>query len=228
MAKKTRSQLFHSAGSLKKEFGEHLSHLWELSVQQGKSLLDLFPAVTRSVTRRDTLLARENCAKAIGGDSQHTIQAIQVLEYISDIWDPKEDTLAQTIADLQILDVLPKKAKDRKSALAFMRKFFAFLEKDSLRRIRVATAGSVLCTLRVLNTSIDCRLAITNVFDWRTDSPDTYKPNIACSVPVALLSIKLSQGDPVIFQCERDELEMMVRKLQATVKELKIAEKACK
>lgn len=228
MAKKTRSSLFHSAGTLKKEFAEHLSYVWEFSVQQRKSFLKYFPAITRSVTKRDSRLAYERCVKAIGGDSQHTIKAIQVLEYIYSEWNPKQDTPTQMIADLQILEVLPKKAKARKSALVFMRNFFAFLEKDSLRRIKLQTTSSILRNLLGLETLIDCRLATTSVFDWRRESPNTYKPKIACSVPVALLSIKLSKGDPIIFQCDREDLEMIVRKLQATVKEIKLAEKICK
>jgi hypothetical protein len=139
---------------------------------------------------------------------------------ISEMWDSQADTAKMALRDIAVLHVLPDDIGQRKKAMGFCRGLFKLLETDSTRRLTTGTAGAILPNLKGCQTAVDLRKVIKTAFDWRSDSPNTYRPQVIATVPVALLCIKLDDGDPIVFQCEKEELGMLIRKLQATLKEM--------
>ena len=173
-----------------------------------------------SITEREQRLHRENIVGLLGVDAQKSLQAIEALSYIYSIWDPRGDTVKVAMEDIEVLHVLPDNDKQRKIARSFFRQLFTFLEKDSNRRLRNQTARALLPSLSSCSTQIDYRQINRAVFDWRSDLPEKYKPNIIGSVPVALIKIILDEGDPIVFQCDKEDLEMLNRKFRAVLKEM--------
>lgn len=228
MHERVRSRLFHSAGTFVKEFNEHLAIVWGYTPEQRKVILKHLPALVSAVTEREQMVARERFVAEVGGDPQKAVKALQVVNAIANIWSPFRDTAAVALEDIQGLDVLPTNPKQRKDAISFCKSLFEFLSKDSDRRLRRAAAGAALRNLINLYATIDCRLVVDSEFDWRSDDPAKYKPSCRGTVPVAILSLKLDEGDLITFQCDRSDLEMLVRRLQATIKELNLAGIACK
>lgn len=227
MAHEIRSNLFHKAASLIKEFGEHLAIVWDYTRREQKLILKHLPATIAAVTQRDRMVAVESFADDIGGDSHNAVKAMQVVIAIGDMWSPIRDTVKVALQDIQGLDVLPTDPQLRKRALAFSTSLFKFLEKDSDRRLRRSAAGAALRNMLGLSTTIDCRLIIDSEFDWREDDTTKYKPTCRGTVAVAILRFKLDEGDPVVFQCDAEDIGMIVRQLQATEKELKLAGTVC-
>lgn len=227
MIKKIRSDLFHSAGRLSDKFDEHVVLVWNYTPSQRQVILNHMLKMLSAVTERDQMTARERYVKDIGGDPQTAIKAMQVLQTIAYMWNPGRDTVEGALEDIQVLNVLPEKVAARKSALAFLRKFFSILEKDSARRLRVRAAGAILPTLRSATTAIDCRSVFGISFDWLSDDPKKYRPDFHGFKVVALIRIKLDEGDPIVFQCDREDLEMLIRKFQATLKDISVSKKAC-
>jgi hypothetical protein len=227
MPEKIRSELFHKAGDFRKEFGEHLKIVWDYPTTKQKVILKHLLGMLGAITEREAMVARERFVMEIDGDPQDAVKAMQVIQTIAALWSPIRDTAEVALEDIQGLHVLPTDAASRKRAVDFCSALFKLLEKDGDRRLRRATAGKALKNLKSLESTIDCRLIIDSEFDWRDDDPADYKPSCRGTVPVAILTLGLHGEDPIVFQCDGDDLEMLVRQLQATKKELKLAGTTC-
>lgn len=220
MPKKVRSQLFHAAASMSEKFGEHMAIIWELPPEKQAILLESVPAVLMAETERGQMVAREAAVKRIGGDSQKAMEAIQALHFIGLSWSPVRDDVRTVLSDIEALHVLPKEAGSKAKARTFLKKYLEFLKRDSQRRLYRTFAARLLKNLKGMEAVIDHRVIIKSEFDWKGDDPRSYQPVGAGTVPVALIRINLDEGDPIVFQCEQKELEMMDRLLQATIKEM--------
>lgn len=219
-----RSTLFHHFGLLTKEFNEHLYILWGFSTQQKKVILKHFPSLLSAYTHQRENDIREQIVSEMDCDPQDVVKVLQVLLAISRLWDPIQDTASVTLKDFEGSDALPANAKQKKAAISFCKSFFQLLEKDSGRKLRKSTSTKGLKNLIGFSSMIDFRMIIDSEFDWQADDPKKYKPSCKGFVPVAILRIKFDEGDPIIFQCQREDLEMMSRKLLATFKEMKLGE----
>ena len=117
--------------------------------------------------------------------------------------------------------LLPEDADKKSQALEFLKNYFAFLEKDSHRRREIAFAQRILPTLQDVETVIDYRVVVESFFDWNMDDPAKYKPVCKSVVPVVIIEIERHDEETVVLQCEESDVEMIIRKLQATLRELK-------
>jgi len=219
MATKLQSRLFREAASLKKEFFEHLSVVWNLSPPKQAKLLKHLPKIVQSSTTREEHISEEKAVKAVGGDAMKASQAVNVLGYIAAQWDPFRDSVDDVLKDVQELGLFPDDATKKDAAEDFLRKYFTFLEEDSGRRKKRAFASGTLPSLRSVEAIIDYRVVVDSEFDWQKDNPAKYQPSCSTTVPVIIVRITRDEGDSLIFQCKPEELEMLVRQFQATLKE---------
>lgn len=216
----TRSSLFHGAAGLTEKFSEHFCAVWKLSTQQRALVLAGMAEIFNAETDRDLRIAREDLVSRIKGDKQVCLQAVSVLEYLSEKWRPVSDSVAAVLDDIEALHVLPKAKNERDSARVFLRKYLSLLEKDSPRRLKISYASRFLPSLLNFDTVIDMRAVFASIFDWRHDDPEEYRPKHVGNVDVIVVRVKLDQGDPIVFQCEKTDVESIIRQLQSCLKEL--------
>ncbi len=220
MAKKLRSRLFRDAASLKKEFYEHLSNLWDLSPTRQASLLKHLPKIVQASVARERMVLEQNAVKAVGGDTTKALQAINLLKFFAAQWDPFRDSLDDVLRDVENLGLFPEDQTKRSAAEEFLGKYFKFLGEDSARQKKMAFAVSTLPCLRGASAVIDYRVVVDSDFDWQKDDPSKYQPSCSTTVPIIIVRIRRDEGDPLIFQCEPEEMQMLIRQFQATLKEL--------
>lgn len=219
MAKKLKSWLFRDAAAVKKEFHEHLMIVWDLSPSIQGKLLRHLPGIVQARIERETAILQQAAVKSVGGDAEKVLKAISLMRFFAAQWDPFRDSAAEVLEDIKNLGLLPKDSKKKESANKFLQKYFAFLEEDAQRRRKKVFAGSTLPSLQGFDAVIDHRVVVESDFDWQKDDPAKYKPSCSTTVPVIIVRIKRDEGDPLIFQCEPEDLEMLVRQFQATLKE---------
>jgi len=219
MAKKLQSKLFRNAATLEEKFYEHLSALWDLSPTKQTKLLKHLPKIVQSSTAQERQILEQDAVKALGGDATKASQTIRVLEFFAAQWNPFRDSVNDVLKDVQKLGLFPDDATKRNAAENFLRKYFKFLEEDSGRRKKKVFAGGTLPSLRSVDAIIDYRVVVDSNFDWQKDNPAKYQPSCSTTVPVIIVRITRDEGDPLIFQCEPEEIEMLIRQFQATLKE---------
>jgi len=221
-----RSNLFQKAAGFEKTFEEHLNALWDMPKEKQKIILRRMPQVIQAETSGERYEAQDALAKEVGGDSKKVLQAVSVLSYIASQWDPFLDNPQGVMRDIKILKVLPKEKKKKDRAERFLKDFLNFLEKDNRRRIKDSSATAVVPILTGVSTAVDFRAVVESYFSWRVDTPETYNPQCKSLMPIVLVEIRTTKREnPFFFQCEPDELEMLIRRLQATVKEAKKSQK---
>lgn len=228
MATKVRSRLLHEAAGINEKFGEHLAIIWRYDQTQKKKVLEYFPSLLHVTTERELWVAREKAVRALGGIESDAIKAIEVLLFLSSNWDPVRDKCKIALQDFKELGVLPEDPRAKKAALGFMGQFFAVLESDSQRRLEVSTTRGMLPSLVNLDIAIDRRAVIKSEFDWRNDDPSKYRPVINKHVSVAVLRLRLDEGKPLVFQCSREDLGMLVRRIQASLKDMAASDRSSK
>lgn len=220
MPKKVRSEIFHAAASMSEHFKKHLNVVWTYPRARKEALLAAMPAVVQAITERDEWSAREQAVKSLGGDTNEALQAVEVLKYIGKKWHPLRDLPSVAIQDFLDLDLVPKEPKQKSEARWFLLEFFNFLQEDSVRRTDVTFARSLLPSLVGVSAVVDHRAVIESEFDWRNDDPDKYRSVANRTVPVIILRITRDEGDPIVLQCSSDEVEMLLRQLQAVLKDV--------
>lgn len=213
-----RSQLFRGYVALKPKFREDLSLLWDLSPDQRETILARIQAVFVADVERDRLTATESLVADLGGDAGKCLTAVSVLGFLHEQWDVAMDNAEQMMSDLLDLELIP----ETDEAVTFMRRFAALLETDARGRKGRAVAASVLRNLVRLDTVVDHRAVIEGEpYSWTDPKVEDYQPVVQELVAVAILRIVLSgEGEDAVFQCEEEDLQMLIRKLGATQKEL--------
>ncbi|MBN1489363.1 MAG: hypothetical protein JXA69_05545 [Phycisphaerae bacterium] len=216
-----RSAFFRDAVRLKKDpLRQHLSGICELSQAQTTILLKHLPAIFSGATGRDKARATQTLAETVGGDAEHILQIVSVLEFLADQWDVYEDRAEDVLCDIREVGLLPETKAQCARIERFLKRFFRFLEKDSERRRRQRATSSVLPFLLRVDSAVDYRAVFQTAFNWSEDDPNRYSPSCQEVVPVILLKFVLSGNDhPIIFQCEPRDLEMTIGRLRAVQRE---------
>jgi hypothetical protein len=220
MAEKVRSEIYNSLTGMKKEFHDHLDIAWALSSDQRNILLESLPTLIRARTERERLVARQITAEKIGGSELDTLKAIDVMHFIGSTWNPIRDNVESVMEDFEDLGLLPTETQLKSEAVQFLQSYFEFLQRDSKRVLDKATSRGYLPSINRIDVAIDLRSVVESEFDWINDNPDDYSPIINRAVPVAILKIIRTEGDPVLLQSNKDDLETIIRQLQAALKEI--------
>ena len=223
---KRKSLLFQKAADFGEAFEEHLNVLWDITKEKQKIILKRMPQVIHAETAAERSGVQDALAKEVGGDSKKVLQAVSILLYIADQWNPFLDDPQSMMRDIKMLKVLPKEKKKKDRAERFLKDFFNFLEKDSRYKIKELSASAVVPSLTGVDTAVDFRAVVESYFSWRVDNPEAYKPQCKSLIPVVLVEIRTTKREnPFFFQCELDDLGRLIRQLQATVKEVKKSQK---
>ena len=223
MSKDIRSAIFREAAGVREEFTEHLSHIWAMSAEQQEHLLESFPTIVKAETGTEQAIAQQKIVEQVGGEARKTLQAINVLHYIYQKWDPLRDDSKSVRKELKDLDFLPE---DDTGAEKFLTKFFAFIEEDSSRRQRKAVTEAILPSLVGIMAVVEHRAVFDGRFDWARDELEMYSPTCTGHVTTTLIKIMLSkEKEPLIFQCDANHLKLVVKQLQAALKEVESSER---
>ena len=142
MAKKLQSELFRSAATLKKQFYDHLSIVWDLSPTKQATLLKHLPKIVQATVTMEREILQQAAVKALAGDPTKASKAISVLGYFAAQWNPFRDSVNAVLKDVQNLGLFPDDAKRNAAATRFLRKYFKFLEegKTLLRKNAIRNA----------------------------------------------------------------------------------------
>ena len=228
MAKRLRSAFFRSAASMTNKFYEHLKTLWEVPKAKRKVLLKGMPDIIRALTVRDKGARAQELVGKIGWDTQKSLEAISVLECISDEWSPFRDTTNVLLSDFRALKLFPKEKAAKEDATTFLASYLNFLERDSERRRKRHCSGMVLPNLKRIDAVVDYRVVQEEEFHWQEENPEEFRPKCASLVPVVILQIVRTKEDPVVMQVEPEEIDMMVRELQAAAKTVRASKRLVK
>lgn len=219
-----RSRIFNDYAKLPDDFHEHLETLWEISKEDRQKLITYVSEIDKATT---TLKAKEIQNKAIqdiGGEPRQLLRAFRVLEFIYSSFNPARDTVMNFLKDLKDLKLIPKEKSDE--AISFFTALLQEVEKDNMRRLEKTHTQALLPNFVGASALIDFRAVIKNHYMETEDMEiKDYKPECVGFVPIILLKINRSSGTPktIEFQCEEEDLHILIKGLNAALKELQEA-----
>ncbi len=142
------------------------------------------------------------------------------MDYIASEWNPINDTPEAFVDDLKDMSLLPEETEAEASK--FLLGFFSVIQQDNDRRLAAMYAASVVPGYSSISAVIDARPVFDKPFgSGRDDKVERHAPRFLGAVPVILLKIKLSRGDPVAFQCTEKEFSRLIEVLRAAQVDLK-------
>ena len=213
-----RTSIFTKFPDLSKDFREDFAVVWNLPENQR---LALIPYVLESLKTKTTGERKEVVEKAvyeIGGKAPDLLRAMKSLVFLSREWDPTQDTPENLLKDLGELALIPsERAQEGKR---FLLDFLNEIQKDNVRRLHKSYAGSLLPYLESVSTLIDFRAVFEKPFHMGDKIKD-YEPRCIGFVPVIVVRMTRSSGDPVSFefQCEPNDMRLIITQLQAAMKD---------
>ena len=219
-----RTGIFNSFADLPREFKEDFEGLWSLPEKQRSALVPYVSQLAKAETTGDTKRIIDAAISQIGGDAPTVLRSLKVLNFISKQWDPINDTPEDFLRDLNELSLIPSEQVDE--AKRFLLDLLAELQKDNTRRLQKSYANSLLPSFIGIEALIDFRAIIERPFGVGIDDTiETYEPRCVGFVPVILLALQCDSGDPstLRFQCEPEDLHVLIENLQAALKELESA-----
>ncbi len=208
-------------------FKEDLQFLWEVPDHQRKAILPHIAEIYKAETSADREIVLDRVMKEVGGNVEDNLRIINLLLFIYSSWNPVQDTPSNFVKDLDDLHLLP--VKERDEAMAFLLEFFSIIEADNTRRLKKMFAGSVLPSFIGVETSVDFRSVIKQPYGSTLDKRiENYNPECLDFIPIVLIQIERDTLSPKIFefQCEEEDLDMLIMSLQATKKDLEASKKA--
>jgi hypothetical protein len=214
-----RTSIFTSFTQLPKEFREDFNTLWNLPAAQRTALIPYVSEISKIELSKEREELMNKAVSEIGGDIPDLLRVLKLLHFISSEWNPFWDTPENFLKDIGELKLIPsEKAQESKS---FLLEFLSEIKKDNLRRLRKIYANSLLPSLESIKTLIDFRAVFENPFHLGDKIKD-YEPRCIGFVPVILVRISRDSGNPknFEFQCEQNDLQLIISQLQATLKDL--------
>lgn len=226
--KKFRSALFRNAASHKDSFREDLDRIWNMTNEDRNVVLEGIKKIIPCKTGNEEALEIQKTVQAFGGKPDEALHAVNVLKFCASQWDVFRDTAADVLSDLRDVGYIPE-GEQQSVAEDFLDAFFSFLERDATRRRKLRYANALLPGLVGFEAVIDHRVVMKSIFDWGSDSPEDYQPECETTVPTVILEFSLNEKDKeVVFQVQEDELDMIIRRLEAAKKELQASRQLLK
>jgi hypothetical protein len=219
-----RTNIFNKFAQLSKEFCEHIELLWELTSEQRKAIIPHVSLVYRTQTIGEKEAATEDAVKSIGGNAANILKLLTLLLYVYGEWNPIFDTPEDFVRDLRDLGLIPEDKAE--AAGDFWIEFLSEVQSDNTRRLEKMYASSLLPSYKGCSTLVDFRAVIRNPYGSKPDEKiDDYQPRCVSYVPIVLIQIFRDAGEPrkVEFQCEESDLQLLIRTLEASLKDLEAA-----
>ena len=160
----------------------------------------------------------------IGGNASEILRALRVLQFISAQWDPVNDTPENFLRDLDELSLISQEKEEESTA--FLLEFLSELQKDNRRRLQKMHANALLPSFMGVTTLVDFRAVMERPFGTGLeDVLEDYRPRCIDFAPVVLVGLNCDTGDPQAFrfQCEPEDLLILIEQLQAALKDLEAA-----
>ena len=219
-----RTNIFRSFTSLDKDFREYFDTLWQLSEEQRLALIPRFFAISKAETSVEIQELTEKAVSEIEGDIPKLLKALDALRYILRNWDPRFDTPENFFQDINELKLIPPdKAEEGKT---FLLALLDGLQQDNIRRLNKMCANSLLPNIVSVVSVIDFRAVFDTVYYITKDTVENYNPKCVGFVPVVIIKFTRSESEPKTFefQCEPNDLKLVISQLQAALKELENAQ----
>lgn len=219
-----RTSIFTEFANLSNEFRDDFKVLWEIPEKDRAELVRYVSELSRAETKGQAEKLMDRAVTEIGGNSANLLRAVRLLNFISEEWNPVLDTPENFLRDLAELEfVPPSRAEEAKD---FLLDFLTEIQKDNARRLEKMHARSLLPHYAGTTTMVDLRAVFRNPFGvGLEDRIEDYQPAILSFVPVVIVRVRRSSGDPETFefQCEKDQLRRLIDSLEAAVKDLETA-----
>ena len=222
-----RTDIFNKFVKLSDDFIKDFDLLWEAPPDQQQKLLLWVPQIYRAEVVAQKNMLFDRAVSDIGGDAKRTLKVLRLLLFIYGQWHPVNDNAEIFIRDMSELGLIPAKNKDQ--AERFLLEFLHQVQQDNQRRLEKMHAASILPNYLGSSTLIDFRAVISNPFGVGLENKIAdYDPTCISFVPVVIVQIRSSDNDPgeFVFQCEEEELDMIINQLNAAKKELNAAKRA--
>ncbi len=220
-----RTSIFNNFANMPKEFREDFQILWDLPSEKRNKLISKVVEIYKTDISGEHQELLEKAVFEIEGNAPNLLRALKLLLFIYSAWNPIKDEPAEFLKDLIELQLLPSSEIDEASD--FLLDFFTEIQKDNDRRLRKIYAGSMLPNYIGITTTVDLRAVIKNPYgsDKPNEDIESYKPECIDFVPVVLVKLRRSSGDPreFKFQLECDDLQLLIKSLKASLKDLESA-----
>lgn len=213
------TSIFTLFADLSKEFPNDFALLWNLTKEQRNLLLKYLSEISK-VEVSDK--AEELMAKAVlevGGNSPDVLRALKSLLFISNEWNPIKDKGEDFIKDFAALKLIP--IEKEKEALEFLTILFDEIQRDNQRRLNKRYANSLIPSFTGITSLIDFRTVFEQPYQYGDDL-DKYSPKCLGFIPVVLICLQRSGEENKLFefQCEPEDLDLIISRLQAIAKDL--------
>jgi len=218
-----RTRVFRRYAEFSQDLMDDLAVLWKLPSPQKKALLPHLLKIVRTHTSHEADELRAKAVDAVGGHAADILRALKVLEFFYVEWDPTFDTADAFRRDIDELKLVPEKDKDNRR---FVIEYAREIEKENKRRIQRAAANRQLPSFKAVSATIDMRAVIDQPFKLGGDISE-YMPTCGAVVPVVVISVLRDSGDPTdfIFQCEADNLRLLIDYLTSALADLDAAKR---
>lgn len=219
-----RTSIFNKFADLPQEFRDDFATLWDLPEQQRTRLTayvsELFKAGTTGQCKKIT----DRAVSEIGGPAPPILRLLKLLQFISQEWNPMNDTPEDFLRDLGELALVP--SEKAAEGHRFLLDFLSVVQADNQRRLQKIYASSLLPSLVGVSCLVDFRAIMERPFgSGLEDAIEQYQPRCLGFAPVIIVSVKCDSGHPnnFKFQCEPQELRIMMDQLQAALKDFESA-----
>lgn len=222
-----RTSIFMKYVGMPERFNEDLKFLWDVPDNQRKAIFPYIAEIYKTETPADREIALDKAIKEVAGNAEDNLRIINLLLFIYSSWNPLQDTPSNFVKDLDDLHLLP--IEKREDAMAFLLEFFSIIEADNTRRLKKMFAGSVLPSFIGVDTIVDFRSIIKQPYGSTLDDRiENYNPECLDFIPIVLIQIERDTLSPKTFefQCEEDDLDMLINSLQAAKKDLEASKNA--
>jgi len=222
-----RTAIFNKFASLSEDFRKDFDLLWEVPEEQREKLLPWVPQIYRTEVVGKEKMLLDKAVTETGGDASKLLRVLGLLLFIHGQWDPVKDRAEAFMRDLGDLGLLPENRQEE--ANKFLLEFLAAVEQDNQRRLEKMHAVSVLPNYLGASTLVDFRAVIAKPFGTGlADEIDEYQPTCISFVPVVLVQLRSSDDSngEFVFQCEEDDLEMLIDQLESAKKDLAAAKRS--
>ena len=214
-----RSKLFTNSPVVSKDFSEDLGIVAGLDLE--KEILDFFPRSISEYILATTAKAESEALGALREKWPLPPKEMEAILRVSQFFLRKmevEDSLDDIMADIAILTLVDREELPRikllvEALLTEFKKTFA------AEKLAVSTRNSGLKLIEGITHLVDLRPIVSNRIDLGDDA-DAYEPIVTALVPVAILRLRLTGDEDVVFQLSRRMLGILQNELKAIEKEL--------
>lgn len=215
-----KSKLFSEDPTPSKSFSDNLNVLAELDIKD--EILEILPKVISEYTLALDAEAIDDALKDFRLKwplpLEKLTSVLKVGEYFLQNMSP-DDSTDDIVADLEVLSIV------KSEKLPKVRRFIDVLQKEfqetfAADRLALNTEMSVLKRISAISYAAELRAVAQGPGNLTTEDMDKYTPTVKCLVPIAILNLRLTGDEKVVFQMNYKTLKILQNALKVVEKEL--------